>query len=140
MKYFLFILLIGCGNSKDPSYPTTNDIFFNQYKEELINYIEDRGLKIEDSFKTRIRTFPISFSNNIEQTAVCRGNTQIYINSFYKDTNFQGLLKGIVFHELGHCVFQLPHYDLDNQDLMHSKPDLLRFNDDWIYRIEMGLY
>jgi beta-lactamase regulating signal transducer with metallopeptidase domain len=141
MKILLILLLlVSCGKDSEESSLQyfKNDVFFKELREDYIDYIERRNFLIEESYLNKIRTIPISFSNQIPTNAgVCIDKNHILVNSFYQDPYFNQELRQIVYHELGHCIFDLKHVN-ESMDLMLPSMNTF-FTDDWVYRIEKGL-
>lgn len=135
MKYLIILLLfISCGNNK--RFNAKNDVFFDSYKQEFIDYMYKYSNVFTNIDELRVLNMPIAFVKDINKAGICYSSGRIEINPNLQ-INLPNLRK-VVFHELGHCVLNLGHSN-DFNDLMYPKLFHPNFNNNFIYRWEMGL-
>lgn len=138
MKLLLLFLLISCGSNNSTrntnQFIPLNDSTFKRYKvffiHELRNYANEYEMSLVED---KIMNFPIAYyDKDIIYSGACYKGSHIEI---YKENILWGEagIRMVVFHELSHCVLNLPHYD-EEEDLMNSKDGLPIFNDNYILR------
>ncbi len=135
MRYLILCLfLISCGNGSNKSKNYFNDPYFNDLKEDFIEYIEENS-NISEIDKWKIQTIPIFFEKMEGKAGYCSNRGYIAVDQVYKTELYKQYIRKLVFHELGHCILNLEHDD-NPYDLMFYRLNLLDFTKDFIYRWE----
>lgn len=100
MKYVFitFLLLIGCSEYRDMNYDPS-----------LVPYVK----KFESTYKLKVKV-PVKYAELEGDIAgLCRiwenDKREIFIDIDYKNEEYDYELEELIFHEFGHCVFNLEH-------------------------------
>jgi hypothetical protein len=151
MKLLLLLILISCGSdyhSHDEVYSSVhsvkNDPYYDHYRLAFLTSLQRYATDAEiDTIKHKLMNIPISskLPEDIKVSAdvagICVNRAYIVIMTPKNTANNMNLGERFtVYHELAHCVLNLPHYDKVVGDLMNSRvhADNLFFNDDYILR------
>lgn len=139
MKYLLLILLISCGQSKsENNILLPNDNYFYKYKIEFIEELSLYATEDEiNSIKDKVMSFHIYYIDLEKGLAGrCFYGSHIEIDLYdYNNYSMDLEEKTIVFHELAHCVLNMPHFFGGKLDLMSI--NILPYDfltKDWIFR------
>jgi hypothetical protein len=118
----LILLLLGCSKDSD-----LVDRSLQGYLDDFRKEALKRGFKVD--YDTKQIEARLELHQDNSNLGWCNFNAdvpnQIVINSYYWDV-LDGLEKEkLIFHELGHCVLNRPHYDATRVDgrcksIMHS--------------------
>lgn len=130
MKSILILLILGstcCASSQynRETYQLHQDQMtvseeFEGVVQEFIYEADQRSIIIPIHTLTSITstTLPINVNGRCHVKR-SKDNTIIKADIYISVTIPKGILKGVLFHELGHCILDLRHTDIDSQGLMN---------------------
>lgn len=99
-KLLVLLLLAGCGQAPQDS--------------RVAEYVD----RFERDFKVHVGYITIRFNSTWPQKdvmAFCSGTTVVIMQSHW-ETSSELTRESLIYHELGHCVFDLDHDDAQYED------------------------